>query len=120
MYFLHQIKHNSNTDAYDKGIVVKETYEAAKQSYHAYLGAYAYGQNAPTDFVSCFISDEDGINLMAETWRKPYIPPEPEPEPEPEPTPVIPDDPEPSGGDDGGEEEPPEEPTEPEEEPEGE
>lgn len=67
MYFLHQIKHTNN--AYDKGIVVKETYEAAKQSYHAYLGAYAYGQHAQTDFVSCMITDDFGAVLMNETWR---------------------------------------------------
>ena len=68
MYFLHQIKHTG--DAYDKGIVVKDTFEGAKQSYHAYLGAYAYGQNAQTDFVSCMISDERGTILMNETWQK--------------------------------------------------
>lgn len=67
MYFLHQIKHTG--DAYDKGIVVKETFEAAKQSYHAYLGAYAYGQNPQTDFVSCMISDETGVVLMNECWK---------------------------------------------------
>lgn len=68
MYFLHQIKHSG--DNYDKGIVVKDTFEGAKQSYHAYLGAYAYGQNAQTDFVSCMISDENGAILMNETWQK--------------------------------------------------
>ena len=68
MFFLHQIKHTG--DAYDKGIVVKDTFEGAKQSYHAYLGAYAYGQNAQTDFVSCMISDERGAILMNETWQK--------------------------------------------------
>ena len=67
-YFLHQIKHTN--DAYDKGIVVKETFEAAKQSYHAYLGAYVYGQQQDTDFVSVFISDTNGTILMAETWKK--------------------------------------------------
>lgn len=67
-YFLHQIKHTN--DAYDKGIVVKETFEAAKQSYHAYLGAYAYGQSQGTDFVSVFISDTNGTILMTETWKK--------------------------------------------------
>lgn len=66
-YFLHQIKHTGET--YDKGIVVKDTYEAAKQSYHAYLGAYAYGQNADTDFVSVAISDTNGTILMGETWK---------------------------------------------------
>ena len=68
-FFLHQIKHTNS--AYDKGIVVKDTYEAAKQSYHAYLGAYAYGQNAETDFVSCMITEAtSNVVLMQETWRK--------------------------------------------------
>lgn len=40
-YFLHQIKRTNGT--IEKGIVVKDTHEAALQSYHAYLGAYAYG-----------------------------------------------------------------------------
>lgn len=69
-FFLHQIKRAQN-GTIDKGIVVKDTYEAAKQSYHAYLGAYAYGQNAETDFVSCHITDMSGSVLMSETWVKP-------------------------------------------------
>ena len=68
-YFLHQIKHTNGN--FDKGIVVKDTYEAALQSYHAYLGAYAYGQNAQTDFVSCEITDIYGARLMEETWVGP-------------------------------------------------
>lgn len=70
-FFLHQIKRTGGT--IDKGIVVKETYEAAKQSYHAYLGAYAYGQSATTDFVSCHITDMSGTILMAETWKEPPV-----------------------------------------------
>lgn len=66
-FFLHQIKRTNGV--YDKGIVVKDTFEAAKQSYHAYLGAYAYGQNANTDFVSVAISDTNGTILMAEQWK---------------------------------------------------
>lgn len=65
-FFLHQIKRSNGT--FDKGIVVKDGYEAAKQSFHAYLGAYAYGQNADTDFVSCEITDTYGARLMDETW----------------------------------------------------
>lgn len=68
-FFLHQIKCTNGN--YDKGIVVKETYEAAKQSYHAYLGAYAYGQQADTNFVSCMITDKTGTVLMSETWNAP-------------------------------------------------
>ena len=70
-FFLHQIKHNSET--IDKGIVVKDTYEAAKQGYHAYLGAYAYGQSANTDFVQCMITDMSGAVLMTETWLAPAV-----------------------------------------------
>lgn len=76
-FFLHQIKHTGET--YDKGIVVKDTFEAAKQGYHAYLGAYAYGQQAETDFVSVAISDTNGTILMMESWKKVA---EPEPEEE--------------------------------------
>lgn len=65
-FFLHQIKRTNGT--IDKGIVVKDTFEGAKQSYHAYLGAYAYWQNADTDFVSCEITDIYGARLMDETW----------------------------------------------------
>lgn len=67
-FFAHQIKRTSET--IEKGIVVKDTYEAAKQTYHAYLGAYAYGQNPQTDFVSCHITDMTGAVLMSETWLK--------------------------------------------------
>lgn len=71
-FFMHQIKRTNGV--FDKGIVVKDTYEAAKQSYHAYLGAYAYGQNADTDFVSCSITDMSGVVLMTETWVAPVVP----------------------------------------------
>lgn len=77
-YFLHQIKRTD--EVYDKGIAVKDSYESALQSYHAYLGAYAYGQNEKTDFVSVAISDTTGTILIAETWKKPVPQPEPEPE----------------------------------------
>ena len=74
-FFMHQIKRTNGT--IDKGIAVKDTYDAAKQSYHAYLGAYAYGNNAETDFVQCMITDMSGATLMQETWKAPD---EPEPE----------------------------------------
>ena len=84
VFFVHQIKRTNGT--FDKGIVVKDlerregetdeelskrNYESAKQGYHAYLGAYAYGQHAETDFVSCMITDLFGAVLMSETWSKP-------------------------------------------------
>lgn len=74
-YFLHQIKRTKGT--IEKGIVVKDTFEAAKQGFHAYMGAYAYGQNADTDYVSCIITGTSGTVLMSETWINTT---EPEPE----------------------------------------
>ena len=77
VYFLHQTKHNKTNNTYDKGIVVKsskptsaENYEDALQSYHAYLGAYAYGHDASIDYVACYITDEVGNRPIWETWGK--------------------------------------------------
>lgn len=67
--FLHEIKRTGGEIS--KGIVVADTYDAARQGYHAYLGAYAYGHEANTDFVSCMITDMYGAVLMAETWNAP-------------------------------------------------
>ena len=66
-YFLHQIKRNGDTIT--KGIVVHNTYDDALQGYHAYLGAYAYGHEQNTDFVSCEITDMSGAKLIGETWK---------------------------------------------------
>ena len=75
-FFLHQIKRTNGT--IDKGIVVKDSYEAALQGYHAYLGAYAYGQHAQTDYVSVMITNMAGLVMTAESWYP--QPPEPEEE----------------------------------------
>lgn len=66
-YFLHEIKRTGET--INKGIVVADSFDAAKQGYHAYLGAYAYGHEQNTVFVSCMITDMYGSVLMAETWN---------------------------------------------------
>lgn len=70
-FFLHQIK-RTNSEI-EKGIVIKDTLDAAKQSFYAYLGAYGYGGNADTDFVQCFITDllSGGMILDSATWLKP-------------------------------------------------
>ena len=68
-FFVHEIKRTGETIS--KGIVVADTYDAAKQGYHAYLGAYAYGHEANIDFVSCMITDMNGSILMLETWNAP-------------------------------------------------
>ena len=65
-YFIHEIKRTNNTIT--KGIVVADTFDDAKQGYHAYLGAYAYGHEENTDFVSCMITNMAGSVLLDESW----------------------------------------------------
>lgn len=60
-FFLVQIKRTSGN--YEKGVVVKDTLDGARQSYHAYLGAYGYGHDAKTDYVACYI-----IGMHGETY----------------------------------------------------
>lgn len=57
--FLVQIKRTSGV--FEKGVVVKENLIAARQSYHAYLGAYGYNHDEKTDYVACYIISADGI-----------------------------------------------------------
>lgn len=64
--FMARIKRTNGT--FDKGVEVKDNLEAAKQSYHAYLGAYAYGHDANTDYVACYIVNGAGARLMWEVW----------------------------------------------------
>ena len=69
-FFMHRIKRTNGT--YDKGIEVKDNLDDAKQSYHAYLGAYAYEHDANTDFVQCMITDQlsGGMVLLTEAWSR--------------------------------------------------
>ena len=77
-FFLKQIKRTNET--FEKGVVVKDTLNEARQSYHAYLGAYGYGHDANTDYVQVEISDIRGTVLDCVVDDR--IPaPEPEPEP---------------------------------------
>lgn len=76
-YFLVQIKRTKGV--IEKGVVVKDDLDAAKQSYHAYLGAYAFGNNADTDYVLVQILDGKGLGLKGEYWEK-VTAPEPEQE----------------------------------------
>lgn len=66
-YFIHEIKGKDGIIS-NKGIVVADTFDDARQGYHAYLGAYAYGHDTESDFVSCMITDMNGLTLMQETW----------------------------------------------------
>lgn len=60
-FFLVQIKRtNGNVE---KGVVVKDSYNAALQSYFAYLGAYGYGHDPNTDYVQVAILNSEGLQL---------------------------------------------------------
>lgn len=67
-YFLVQVKRTNET--IEKGVVVKDSYDGACQSYHAYLGAYAYGKDANTDYVMVQILDSKGLGMKGEVWEK--------------------------------------------------
>lgn len=75
VYFVHQIQHNKSTDTWTKGIVIKadantDNEAAALQAYHAYLGAYGYGNNADIDYVYCRISAAGGVREpIEEEWQ---------------------------------------------------
>lgn len=69
-FFLVQVKRTNGL--IEKGVVVKNTLDEAQQSYHAYLGAYAYGKDANTDYVLVQILDSKGLGLKGETWEKIY------------------------------------------------
>ncbi len=73
-YFLGQIKRTNGT--IEKGIVVKDTLDAVKQSYHAYLGAYAYDHDPNTDYVATYVVDPKGVRLMWEVWERAEAQPE--------------------------------------------
>lgn len=57
-YFLTQIQRKNGE--FTKGVVVKDSLDAARQSFHAYLGAYGYGNDASVDYVACYIADMAG------------------------------------------------------------
>ena len=68
-YFLVQIKRTNGT--IEKGVVVKDSLDGARQSYHAYLGAYAYGHDSNTDYVLTEIIDSHcGMHDWA-VWEAP-------------------------------------------------
>ena len=57
-YFLIQIQRKNGE--YTKGVVVKDSLDAARQSFHAYLGAYGFGNDASIDYVQCMVIDMAG------------------------------------------------------------
>lgn len=60
-YFMTQVKRTNGV--YEKGCVVKDSLDDARQSYHAYLGAYGYGHDTNTDYVLCYIVGDNGATF---------------------------------------------------------
>lgn len=67
-YYLVQVKRTNGT--IEKGVVVKDGLDAVRQSYHAYLGAYAYGNNKDTDYVLVQIINWHGLSIEGTVWEK--------------------------------------------------
>lgn len=67
-FFIVQIKRTNG--AIEKGVVVKDTFDAACQSYYAYLGAYAFGKDANIDYVMVQILNSKGLGMKGEVWEK--------------------------------------------------
>ena len=84
-FFLVQIKRTN--DVIEKGVVVKDNLDDAKQGFHAYMGAYAYGHdkdkdgNIKTDYVLAQVLDSNGVGWIGEAWEL-NVAPQPEPESE--------------------------------------
>ena len=78
-YFLVQIQRKNGT--YTKGVVVHDSLDAARQGFHAYLGAYAYGHDVTIDFVEAMVVDMSGRVCNSEVWNNI---PQPKPEAEAE------------------------------------
>ena len=75
VYFVVQVQHNKTNDTWTKGVVVKadantDNEAAALQAYHAYLGAYGYGNSADVDYVYCRLVAADNIREpLEESWE---------------------------------------------------
>lgn len=57
-YFLSQAKRKNGT--FEKGLVVHDTADAARQGFHAYLSAYGYGHEQGTDYCYAAVNDSNG------------------------------------------------------------
>lgn len=77
VYFVSQVQHNRTTGVWTKGLVVKadpgvDNEAAALQTYHAYLGAYGYGNNVDIDYVYCRLVAADHVREpLEESWEAP-------------------------------------------------
>lgn len=72
--FLARVK-RSTEGVYEKGLEVRNSMDDARQGFHAYMAAYAYGHDATVEYVQCMVFDQNGLIRLNEQWTAP----EPEP-----------------------------------------
>jgi len=72
--FLARVKRNVE-GVYEKGLEVRNSMDDARQGFHAYMAAYAYGHDATVEYVQCMVFDQNGLIRLNEQWTAP----EPEP-----------------------------------------
>lgn len=73
--FMARAKRNASTGVWEKGLEVRPSLDDAKQGFHAYMAAYAYGHDQNTDKVNCLVFDQDNMVRISEVWEAPQ--PEP-------------------------------------------
>jgi len=77
-FFMHKAR-MAGDEVIDKSTETHDTFDSAKQSMHAYLGAYGYGNVKDITFVQAFITDKTTHNsIIGDTWNAPEPTPEPE------------------------------------------
>lgn len=79
-FFLMQIQRKNGE--FTKGVVVHDTLDAARQGFHAYLGAYGYGHDATIDYVQAMVVDMTGRVRDGVVDNRIPAPEPPEPEAE--------------------------------------
>lgn len=57
-FFLVEVQHKNG--GWTKGVVVADSLDAARQGFHAYMGAYAYGHDVTVDYVQAAVLDMNG------------------------------------------------------------
>lgn len=68
--FLARVKRNKQ-GTYEKGLEVRNDMDDARQGFHAYMAAYAYGHDQTVDYVQCLVFDMSGLVRLNETWSAP-------------------------------------------------
>ena len=67
--FLARVKRTKATGVIDKGLEVRNDIDDARQGFHAYMAAYAYGHDQTVDYVQCVVFNPENMILMSETWE---------------------------------------------------